>query len=60
MASHVIEVASGEDKLRADAGSSSDGVNGGDGYSGGGGSGRSAGGKEHLEHETFKSVRQPY
>ena len=48
VASHVIEVASGEEVLRADAGSSGDATtfNGGDGYSGGGGGGRSAGGKE--------------
>ena len=56
VASHVIEVESGEDMLRVNAGSSGNGItgDGGDGYSGGGGGGRSAGGKDHLEYVTFK------
>ena len=47
MASHVIEVASGEEMFRANAGSSGNPTtfDGGDGYSGGGGGGRSLGGK---------------
>ena len=49
MASHVTNVATGEDIIRADAGSSGDQAtfNGGDGYSGGGGGGRSAGGEQN-------------